>query len=441
MRNLMIAGAVGLVLSAPGAAKAAVNEQEVAELKAQVAALLARVQQLEAQNGQAGAAAATAASPAKVEELESRVAEIEATNDRQTDQLAQAVAKDKGVDWASKVKLKGDFRYRHESIDEEGRDQRDRQRIRARLGVEAKVSDTLLAGFQIATGDPSDPRSTNSTLGDSNQREAIQLDLAYIDWKAFENGTVTAGKQKYPWYRPGTSLFYDGDVNPEGVAVKWGGKEGPFASAWGLWLAERSSASDSNIVGAQLGWTTGFGLTLAATYQGFGAVQGRSLSFTDYPAGNSTYNGDSSCNLPAPVTGATRCYVNDYDTVGLSAAYAMKAGPLPLSLWADYIDNTAADDLNTGYNLGVMLGKASDPGSWELGLIYQDVEADAQWAGFIDSDFAGGSTQGKGYQLRGGWAPAKNTVFNLTWTDSTRNYDLSSERDYKRLQLDFNMKF
>lgn len=440
MRNLMIAGAVGLVLASPVTAHAAVSVEEVAELKAQVAALLARVQQLEAQNSQP-AGAAPAAEAARVAELETRVAEIESTNDRQTDQLAQAVAKDKGVDWASKIKWKGDLRYRHEMIDEETRDERTRQRIRARFGVDAKVSDQLMVGLQIATGDPLDPRSTNSTLGDSNQRDQIQLDLAYVDWKAFTDGTVTAGKQKYPWYRPGASLFYDGDINPEGVAVKWGGKTGPFANAWGYWLSEVSAGADANLFGAQLGWTTGFGLTVAASYHDYGAIEGSSLTFAEYPAGNTTYNGDSSCNLPAPTTGATRCYVNDYNIFGLSAEYAMQAGSYPVSLWADYLNNEAADDLNSGYAFGVRLGKASDPGSWEVGLLYQDVEADAQWGGFIDSDFAGGATQGKGLQFKGAWVPVKNTSVNLTLFDNTRNYDLSSERDYQRLQLDFNMKF
>ena len=47
-----------------------------------------------------------------------------------------------------------------------------------------------------------------------------------------------------------------------------------------------------------------------------------------------------------------------------------------------------------------------DPGSWEVALLYQDVEKDAQWGGVIDSDFAGGATQGKGWLLRGGCARA-----------------------------------
>lgn len=441
MRNLMTAGAVGLMLAAPIPAQAAVSDQEIADLKQQVRALLARVQQLESQNNQAAAAGAGVAAPAQIGELEARVAQIESANDRQSDQLAQSIAKGKSLDWASNVKLKGDLRYRHESTDEENRAQRDRHRIRARLGLDAKVNDKVSAGFQIATGSTDDPRSTNSTLADSNQRKGIQLDLAYIDWKAFADTTVTAGKQKYPWYRPGASLFYDGDINPEGVAVKWGGKSGPFASAWGLWLSEVSSGSDASIVGAQLGWATDFGLTLAVIYHDFGAVQGSSLAFAEYPAGNTSYNGNSSCDLPAPPTGARTCYLNDYNLLGVSAEYSTKVGALPLVVWGDYIDNQDPSDLNTGYAIGAKLGKAGDPGTWELGVLYQDVEADAQWGGFIDSDFAGGTTQGNGIQVKGGWAPAKNVAVNLAWFDNTRNYDLASERDYQRLQLDFSIKF
>ncbi len=441
MRNFITAGAVGLILSAPLAAHAAVSDQEVADLKQQVQALLARVQQLETQNSGPVTAGSAPQSSVRVEQLEARVAEIETTNDRQTDQFAQAVAKDKSLDWASKLKLRGDLRYRHEMIDEESRATRDRQRIRARVGLDAKVTDNVSAGFQIATGTPDDPRSTNATLTDSNQRKGVQLDLAYIDWTVFADTTVTAGKQKYPWYRPGGSLFYDGDVNPEGVAVKWGGKAGPFASAWGLWLSEVSSGSDASLIGAQLGWATDFGLTVAVIYHDFGAVQGSSLSFADYPAGNSTYSGNSSCNLPAPLTGARSCYLNDYNLLGVSAEYSTKVGALPLAVWGDYIDNQDASDLNTGYNIGMKLGKASDPGSWEVGVLYQDVEADAQWGGFVDSDFAGGTTQGKGIQVKGGWAPVKNVALNLAWFDNTRSYDMASERDYQRLQLDFSIKF
>jgi len=269
MRNVMIAGAVGLLLSAPLSAQAAVSEQEVSELRQQVEALLARVQQLEAQNGRPAAGEAPAA-PAKLDELETRIAQIESTNDKQTDQLAQVVAADKSIDWASKLKWKGDLRYRHEMIDEETRDQRNRQRIRARIGMEAKVSDSLKTYVGIATGDPEDPRSTNATLGGGNVRKNIALDYAYFDWAAFDNTTVSLGKMKYPFERlAGSQLFFDGDVNPEGGSIRYKADNGLFASGYGFWITERSSGSDAHAFGTQLGWKSSFGLTLAAAYNDY----------------------------------------------------------------------------------------------------------------------------------------------------------------------------
>ena len=105
------------------------------------------------------------------------------------------------------------------------------------------------------------------------------------------------------------------------------------------------------------------------------------------------------------------------------------------------IENTAINDLNTGYNIGFMLGKAKDQGSWEIGALYQDLEKDAQWGGVSDSDFAGGITQGKGFVVKGAYVPVKNTSLNLAYFDNTNNYGTAGARDYQRLQLDFSMKF
>ena len=312
MRSYLIAGAAGLALSAPLSAQAAVSEQEVAELKQQVQMLLQRVQQLEAQNADlTGAGAAPSVDATRVEQLEARVAEVEATNDSQTDQIAQGVAKDKSMDWASKMKWKGDFRYRHEMIDEETRDTRTRQRIRARIGVEAKVADNLKAVVQIATGDLTDPRSTNTTLGGGNLRKTIGLDLGYVDWTVADGMVVSLGKMKYPFERFGGSLLYDSDVNPEGGAIRYSHGSGLFASGWGFWINEFSSQADPMVYGAQLGWESGFGLTLAGTYQNFSALQNSTAGLVDF-GGNSTYGAaGTDCNG----VGSVPCYLYDYELV------------------------------------------------------------------------------------------------------------------------------
>ena len=86
----------------------------------------------------------------------------------------------------------------------------------------------------FATGGD-DPRSSNQTLGGSGSRKSIGLDMAYIDWKFMEGGNLLLGKQVNPIFRPGQSLFYDGDYNPEGGAVKFD-RGMFFGSAYGWWV-------------------------------------------------------------------------------------------------------------------------------------------------------------------------------------------------------------
>jgi hypothetical protein len=443
MHTFKTAGVAILLASVSFASEAAVSEQEVAELRRQVQALMARVEQLEARNPQQAAGAAPAT---RVEELEVRVADVEATNEAQADRLARAAAAARSADWAGRIQWTGDLRYRHETIKQErlitdlDDFKQNRQLIRARLGLDATISDSLRAGFQVSTGNALDPRAANATLGDSNQRKEFRLSLAHVDWTIFDGAVLTAGKQRQPWFRPGSSLFYDSDVNPEGVALRWRGRSGAFANAWGFWLSESFVGADANLFGAQVGWETAFGLTAAVSYHDYGALQGSSLTFAGFPAGNSVYVGDASCNLP-PATVPNRCYVYDYDILGLSLQYDLQVAGLPLQLWAEYVENLDPEDLNSAYSFGAMLGRARSPGSWELGLLYHDVEQDAQWGGIVDSIMAGGDTQGKGLRVRGGWAPMPNVLVNLTWLDSVRSYDTALERDHERVQLDFNFRF
>ena len=437
MRNIITLSALGLVMSAPGLALAATDQEraEIEELKRQVAMvpmLLARIEQLEKSN-----AASQGQAPQAVVALESRVAAVEESNDKQSDQLAQGMA----AEWARNIKWKGDLRYRNESFNVDGTtSDRVRDRLRVRFGLEAKVSPTLLVGVEVATGEGRDARSTNSTLDAANQHEEIGLDLAYVDWRPRGDMLVTLGKQKQPWFKAGNSLFFDGDVNPEGASFQYGGKTGPFAKAWGYWLEEQASAADTNVLGAQLGYVFGNGLTLAAGYWDYGAIENQpALIFSGTPAGNSTYTANAACT-PSP-TGVVRCYTYDYNIVIADAQWTGRVGAMPLTLFGGYLENMDPSDLNTGYNLGFLLGKAADPHSWEFGVMYEDMERDAQMAAFLDSDFADGKTQGRGYVVQGSWAPVKNMTMKATYFINDRDYDTTAEVDYKRLQLDLNYKF
>jgi hypothetical protein len=285
---------------------------------------------------------------------------------------------------------------------------------------------------QLATGGGSnDPRSTNQTLGDGLDRKDVAIDLAYLNWKATDALNIQLGKMPQPWVRVG-SYFWDGDITPEGGSI--GYSSGPFfASAFGYWLAERSSASESTLAGGQLGFKSDFGatkLTGAIGYYDVGAIQGALTTaspFFEGPQGNTVDLGGR--------------LVNDFNMMEALLQAEMKVGTLPLTLFADYIQNQDADELDTGMSFGATLGKASNPGTWEFGYVYQSMEKDAQFGQFLDSDFGGGVTDTDGSVFKIGFAPAKNWVLNGTYFLNKRNVDVGTEIDYDRYQIDLNYKF
>ena len=356
----------------------------------------------------------------------------------------------KAADWAGKIKVKGDFRYRHEQIDDASlTTDRLRHRVRVRLGVEAKVNDTVKAVVQFATaGDDRDPRSTNQTLGEGSTRKGVGLDLAYADWAPAPGFNVQLGKIPYAWQRVG-SYVWDGDITWEGGAVKLA--RGPFfASAFGSWLAESGSGADANLFGGQFGVKAtlgGVGVTGAVGYFDVGAVQNEITLGSTAPACSATnaFFGGAQGNR-THVIGGCRRLRDDYNMVEALAQVDLKLGRLPLAVFADYIRNQDAIDNDTGYSFGVTLDKAGDPKSWELSYVYQDMEQNAQFGQFVDSDFGGGTTFSKGGVVKAAWVPAKNWTLNGTCFLNERVLPGAAAvtetwRDYDRLQLDLNYKF
>ena len=132
--------------------------------------------------------------------------------------------------WADSITFKGDLRYRYESINDDSKLDADketytrqRDRIRARLGAEAKCNDNLKAGIEFSTGQ-SDPVSGNQSLGDGFGKKEFRLNLAYFDYNFLGDNPnevhAIAGKMKNPFITFPDDLVWDGDLTPEGLAVK-----------------------------------------------------------------------------------------------------------------------------------------------------------------------------------------------------------------------------
>jgi hypothetical protein len=437
--NKLVATAVGVLLVAPAFGQQA--PPSIDDLRRDVEALTQRLERLEAENAYLkDNAKATRKEIAEADVALEKLPAIEKTA--------------KAADWAGKIRLKGDFRYRHEQIEDELAssltNDRTRHRVRVRLGVEAKVNDTVKAVVQVATaGDDRDPRSTNQTLGEGFSRKGLGLDLAYADWSPVQGLNVQLGKLPYPWQRVG-SYFWDGDLTWEGGAVKFT-RGAFFGSAMGAWLSESGSGADANVFSGQFGIRSKFGdqvgFTGAVGYYDVGAVQNEITltSATPVCVANNTFFGGAQGNRTDLVNGCRRLR-DDYNMIEALAQVDFKVGKLPLAVFANYIRNQEAADNDTGVSYGLTLGKAGDPRSWELGYVYQDMDQNAQFAQFVDSDFGGGITFSKGSVVKAAYAPAKNWTLNATYLMNERilaaaGATSGSWRDYDRLQLDLNYRF
>jgi hypothetical protein len=451
VKNLILATAVTAALSQAPVGAYAATADELTQIRDQLQGLMQRVDKLEQEN---------TALKTENDSLKAQGDYLKAeTRGLRKDSAVTAAdtAKVKGADWAGRIALKGDLRYRYEYISDQALTgaapgvtaaDRYRDRIRLRFNAEAKATDTLTVGLGLATAENGDPRSSNQTLTGQFSRKPIELDLAYFDWKFANWGNFIGGKMKQPFYKLPQSAFWDNDINPEGLALTFN-RGIWFGSLYNYWLTEISGAetavtADTSMAGAQLGVRLPFGaasnLVLAAHYYDLSAAQGRAPF---HPATGT--GGNTTRNIGTPPN-VTAVLVNDYEVINLSAELNTVIGGLPLQIFADAAQNQDPSDLDQAWAAGMMFGKASNPQTWEFGAAYQVIEKDALFAQLIDSDFAGGTTDAEGWALRAGFAPTRNWAINATYFLNKRNKDVATslgqtETDYDRLQMDFNVKF
>ena len=99
---------------------------------------------------------------------------------------------------------------------------RNRPRLRARLGVDADVGQGFSAGLRLASGDGNTPVSTNQTLGGSPgnfSKYQFWLDRAFLRYDALQGALAAEiGRFENPFFS--TDLLWDDDVNLDGLAIQ-----------------------------------------------------------------------------------------------------------------------------------------------------------------------------------------------------------------------------
>ena len=412
---------------------AEVSDDEIKSLREQIQMLTRRLDELEKTNQQAGAAAGELNQAATARVDEAVEAKVDAAVAEQLDERMAAVS------WAERMRWKGDFRYRYENIDEEGKDGRNRSRIRARTHLEADLSPTLEVGIGLATGGD-DPVSSNQTIGGGGSSKDIKIDLAYFDWSGLANTSITGGKFKNYLIRPGgKGLRWDGDWRPEGLGAIWD-NDTFFVQGLGTWLEGDSKN------GTEFAWAIQGGMKLNTGENGrlsFGIgytvfdIAGRTPLFGD----PDDFYGNTFRAIPNAGSSDTLVFAYDYHNIEVFADWKFNLGERPFELFGNYTINQEVDDNDTGYLLGARYGSAKARGTWDITYFYEKIEADATVGLLSDSDFGGGGTDAKGHALSGTYAFHKNWNFKATYFINQVSLSSDKPHDYDRLMLDLNFKF
>ena len=296
-----------------------------------------------------------------------------------------------GAQAASGLKFNGDFRVRYEYTTEgNSAASFGREVGRFRLGMTYALRDDIVVRARLATGDPGDPNSADVTLGSFVNDLAVSLDIASVEanrsrWAAF------AGKFANPFQS--TELVWDGDVNPQGVAGRvmvgeqGGGSVTGTLTGLFFTIDPRTGNQSSNMGGAQV--------TISSPTRGPWKLAG-SAAYYDYRIGSlaGADAGDTRSNRLVPGDSA---YVSDFNLLDLMvvADYTGFAERYPLRVVGDYVHNSGATDLNTGWEADVYFGRGARQGDLRFRYGYGMTEADAVLAAFSHDN----TTLGTNYEI------------------------------------------
>lgn len=321
----------------------------------------------------------------------------------------------KALEWAERIKLKGDMRFRHETENVDlgtpgasKTNDEDRLRIRARLGAYAQINDTTKAGIRLVSTVGS-ATSTNQTLENNFSSTNVGLDLAYIDWAPEMlggNTNIIVGKMNKPWMAV-NDVIWDGDTNPDGMAITSTFKFDGFSlipSAGYYVLDDNGNDSfddDSHVGHAQLAAQIGEKTQLGVSYYGF-----------------ENMNTVSEEERMVEFFGQTRI------------------PGTPIDLYGSWVNNSNADasgDDDDAYAIGAK----AKLGNWKLGYEYRDLGVNAVNDNFDNSDFLSDS---QGSIVKAAYKINKNFSAQATYYTSESNIS-GSDLEVDLLHLDLVAKF
>jgi hypothetical protein len=394
-------------------------------------------------------------------ETETTKSKVDKAQEEQGKKIEEAKKAISMPDWLKRVSLFGDIRVRHEGFYHQPHEDgdlvtaRNRERVRARIGAKAALSDELSGTIRLASGNPNDPISTNETLSNVFTPKNINLDWAYITLTPGKTFGIrpgllalTGGKFPNPTFRV-SELLYDDDLNMEGFTETVALLDKPMGAleqfkvhAIQATFAEVSNMEDGWLFGGQLNPSMKFGTTqLELGVAHFGVLNDNRIA--------TALNGNTSLANTNLLVGARpdiEGFQSAFEISNAAAALTFPnvVGTQPVRVFADYIHNWKAENSeDDGYLAGVRLGQTKTQGDWSVAAWWERLEQEAAISAFTGSDFGLGGTNNEGaavsvdYQLLNPLTlTARNYFVNFIDRPAGR-----SNPTLFRLQLDALVKF
>ncbi len=341
----------------------------------------------------------------------------------------------------------------------------DRSRVRARLGLNVAVADTVTAGVSLATGSSTGPTSTNQTMAAGAggtpgyfNKYGVVIDKAFVRYEPLSGLSLSGGRIRNPFL--GTDLVWADDLNFEGFALAFKAPTGTlmdsFATAgwFPLSYAVPGASSRRSLLALQAGvnWQLGTKenrIKLAAALYDYSGVEGIKETTLDktlvpdyvvrseYGSGY-RQRGNTLFRINSNVAGDTATnwgLASSFREFDLTAVIDVaQFDPLHVILTGDIVRNLAFDrgamqrrsgsNIQDGNPLGylarVQVGApvVSNKGDWNVSLGYRHLGSDAVLDAFTNSDFGLGGTNNKGFTLGANFGIAKNTWLAARWMSS-----------------------
>lgn len=319
-----------------------------------------------------------------------------------------APAAEKKANWTEKIKVDGyvRIRYDHDTVD--GNTTENRMRFRAMAGVYGNATEELYGGVRVASGSDSRATSENQNFTAYASEKEAWIDLAYLGYapQCINGLDLSIGKIQKPWIDV-DSMYWDGDVNPEGGAIVYNRDLGPVSlfAHGGYFIMNEEGNDDVSMTTAQLAGKTDLAENIALRVGGTAFVWAN-IDGAAAPGGRTNGNADDGAGN----------YATGFQVGHLFSDLKIKVKPVEFKLYAEASKNfDSVDDQDQAW----LAGFGAKYGKWSGKYNYRDMDENSTVAFFCDSDFAA-SNISSGHKLSAQYDFTKNFYLGFTYNLADR---------------------